>query len=23
MSQGLPLREDVPVSDTWDLLDLF
>ncbi|HCY8900973.1 TPA: oligoendopeptidase F [Staphylococcus aureus] len=23
MSQGLPLREDVPVSETWDLTDLF
>lgn len=23
MSQGLPLREDVPVSETWDLVDLF
>ncbi|HCX9047693.1 TPA: oligoendopeptidase F [Staphylococcus aureus] len=23
MSQGLLLREDVPVSETWDLLDLF
>ncbi len=21
MSQGLPLREDVPVSETWDLVD--
>lgn len=23
MSQGLPLREDVPISETWDLTDLF
>ncbi|WP_420136043.1 hypothetical protein, partial [Staphylococcus aureus] len=23
MSQGLPLREDVPVSETWGLVDLF
>ncbi len=23
MSQGLLLREDVPVSETWDLVDLF
>ena len=23
MSEGLPLREEVPVRETWDLKDLF
>lgn len=23
MSEGLPLREEVPVKETWDLKDLF
>ena len=23
MSEGLPLREEIPVRETWDLKDLF